>query len=96
MKFRERITVTPMSGMGKPVIKGTRVPVDVVLGALAGGMSVEEVCRGIRSGEGGRPSSPGLRQRSNFRGRNQIVESVILWVRRKTMLQIGLKFLNGF
>lgn len=28
---------------GKPVIKGTRVPVDLVLGKLAGGMTVEEV-----------------------------------------------------
>ncbi len=28
---------------GKPVIKGTRVPVELVLGKLAGGMSVEEV-----------------------------------------------------
>ena len=28
---------------GKPVIKGTRVPVDVVLGSLIGGMTYEEV-----------------------------------------------------
>ena len=28
---------------GKPVIKGTRIPVALVLGQLAGGMSVEEV-----------------------------------------------------
>jgi len=28
---------------GKPVVKGTRVPVSLVLGQLAGGMSVEEV-----------------------------------------------------
>ena len=28
---------------GKPVIKGTRVPVSLVLGKLAGGMSIEEV-----------------------------------------------------
>jgi len=28
---------------GKPVIKGTRVPVSLVLGKLAGGMSMEEV-----------------------------------------------------
>lgn len=28
---------------GKPVIKGTRVPVALVLGKLASGMSVEEV-----------------------------------------------------
>ncbi|MBI2142590.1 DUF433 domain-containing protein, partial [Candidatus Woesearchaeota archaeon] len=28
---------------GKPVIKGTRVPVDVILGGLVGGMSYEEI-----------------------------------------------------
>ena len=28
---------------GKPVIKGTRVPVDVILGSLVGGMSYEEI-----------------------------------------------------
>jgi uncharacterized protein (DUF433 family) len=28
---------------GKPVIEGTRVPVDVVLGKLAGGMTYDEV-----------------------------------------------------
>jgi len=29
---------------GKPVITGTRVPVDLVLGQLASGMTTEEVC----------------------------------------------------
>ncbi|RJQ27689.1 DUF433 domain-containing protein [Candidatus Parcubacteria bacterium] len=29
---------------GKPVIRGSRVPVDIVLGPLAGGMSFKEVC----------------------------------------------------
>ena len=28
---------------GKPVIKGTRVPVDLILGKLAGGMAYEEI-----------------------------------------------------
>ena len=28
---------------GKPIIKGTRVPVDLVIGKLAGGMTAEEV-----------------------------------------------------
>ena len=28
---------------GKPVIKGTRVPVDLVLGQLGGGMTIEQV-----------------------------------------------------
>ncbi len=31
--------------MGKPVIRGTRLPVTVVVGSLAGGMSFEEVQR---------------------------------------------------
>ncbi len=30
---------------GKPAIKGTRVPVDLVIGKLAGGMTVEEVMK---------------------------------------------------
>lgn len=28
---------------GKPVIQGTRVPVELILGKLAGGMEIEEV-----------------------------------------------------
>ena len=28
---------------GKPVIKGTRIPVEIVIGKLAGGMTYEEV-----------------------------------------------------
>ncbi len=28
---------------GKPVIKGTRVPVDVILGSLVGGMTYDEI-----------------------------------------------------
>jgi len=30
---------------GKPVIKGTRVPVDLVIGKLAGGMTAEKVMK---------------------------------------------------
>ena len=40
-----RITVAPGVRFGKPVIAGTRVPVDLIVGKLAGGMSVEEVAR---------------------------------------------------
>lgn len=39
----ERITTDPRVMHGKPVIKGTRVPVDVVLGSLIGGMTYEEI-----------------------------------------------------
>lgn len=38
-----RITVDPAIKGGKPVITGTRVPVDVILGHLAAGDSVETV-----------------------------------------------------
>jgi uncharacterized protein (DUF433 family) len=43
--FEDRITIDPEIRHGKPVIKGTRVPVDIVLGSLAGGMSIEEVAK---------------------------------------------------
>jgi len=35
----ERITVDPKIMFGKPVIKGTRVPVELVLRPIAAGMS---------------------------------------------------------
>jgi uncharacterized protein (DUF433 family) len=37
------ITVDPSVRFGKPVIKGTRVPVDIVIARVASGMSVKEV-----------------------------------------------------
>lgn len=39
-----RITVDENVRFGKPVIQGTRVPVDLVVGKMAAGLSVEEVC----------------------------------------------------
>ncbi len=41
----ERIVVDPKIAHGKPIIRGTRVPVDVILGALAGGMQIDETAR---------------------------------------------------
>lgn len=41
----ERIASDPRVCHGKPVIRGTRVPVAVVTGSLAGGMTFEEVTR---------------------------------------------------
>lgn len=38
-----RIEVDEAVRFGRPVIRGTRVPVEVVVGKLAGGMSVEDV-----------------------------------------------------
>lgn len=39
------IVVDPRIRFGKPVIKGTRVPVELVIGKLAGGMTQEEVMK---------------------------------------------------
>ena len=39
----ERIVINPKIMHGKPVIKGTRVPVDVILGSLIGGMGYVEI-----------------------------------------------------
>ncbi|MDO8655325.1 MAG: DUF433 domain-containing protein [bacterium] len=38
-----RIGIDPNVRFGRAVIKGTRVPVDLVLGKIAGGMTIEEV-----------------------------------------------------
>lgn len=43
MELAERIAVDKSVRFGRPVIRGTRVPVDLILGKLAGGMSYEEV-----------------------------------------------------
>ena len=38
-----RIVIDSKVRHGKPIIKGTRVSIDVILGSLAGGMSLDEV-----------------------------------------------------
>ncbi len=43
MDWKEHIEINPRIKGGKPVIKGTRVPIEVIVGALAGGASMEEV-----------------------------------------------------
>lgn len=43
MEIAPRIMVDEKVRFGKPVIKGTRVPVDLIIGKLAGGMTYEEV-----------------------------------------------------
>jgi len=43
--FEGRITINPEIRHGKPVIKGTRVPVDIILGSLAGGMGLKEIAK---------------------------------------------------
>lgn len=37
------VEINPEKRFGKPVIKGTRITVDEVLGALAAGMTYEEI-----------------------------------------------------
>lgn len=45
MATQNRIVIDPAVAHGKPVIRGTRVPVTVIVGSLAGGMSFEEIQR---------------------------------------------------
>ncbi|MBI2860288.1 MAG: DUF433 domain-containing protein [Chloroflexi bacterium] len=45
MKVRERIIIDPRIQHGKPVIRGTRVPVARIIAELAGGMTREEIMR---------------------------------------------------
>lgn len=46
MSWQERVGIDPAVMGGKPVIRGTRVPVQIIIGSLAGGMGVDEICRG--------------------------------------------------
>ncbi len=46
MKDHERIIRDRRIQSGHPVIAGTRVPVYVVVGALAAGDTIDEVCQG--------------------------------------------------
>ena len=41
--MHNRVTIDPGICHGKPVIRGTRTPVSIVVGSLAGSMSFEEV-----------------------------------------------------
>ena len=43
MTAPERIVIDPSICHGKPVIRGSRVAVTIVVGSLAGGMTFEEV-----------------------------------------------------
>ena len=45
MTVQNRIVLDPAVSHGKPIIRGTRVPITVVVGSLAGGMTFEEVQR---------------------------------------------------
>jgi len=43
--MNDQIVIDPKICHGKPVIRGTRVPVSLIVGSLAGGMGFEEVER---------------------------------------------------
>jgi uncharacterized protein (DUF433 family) len=43
MDITPRISIDDKIRFGRPVIKGTRVPIELILGKLAGGMTYEEV-----------------------------------------------------
>jgi uncharacterized protein (DUF433 family) len=43
--MNDRIVIDPEIQHGKPVIRGTRVPVARIVGGLAGGMTEEQVTR---------------------------------------------------
>lgn len=43
--MKNRIIIDPDIQHGKPVIKGTRIPVTRIIGGLAGGMTKEEIMR---------------------------------------------------
>ena len=46
MSFIERIELNPMVCNGKPIIKGTRIPVSVILDQIAAGDSWDAIIRG--------------------------------------------------
>jgi len=43
IEFAPRITADPQVAFGRAIVDGTGVPVELVVGKLASGMSVEEV-----------------------------------------------------
>lgn len=45
MDGENRIVIDPALLHGRPVVRGTRVPVSIVVGSLAGGMTFEDIQR---------------------------------------------------
>ena len=45
MEWRHRIVADPNVLVGKPVIKGTRISVELVMDLLAGGYTPEQICQ---------------------------------------------------
>jgi len=45
IEINERIIIDPEIQHGKPVIRGTRIPVTRIIGGLAGGMTADEIIK---------------------------------------------------
>jgi uncharacterized protein (DUF433 family) len=45
MNWRERISIDPRIHHGKPCIKGTRIPVSVIVGSVADGDTPERIIK---------------------------------------------------
>ena len=59
--MNERIVIAPEIQHGKPVVRGTRLPVARLLGGLAGGMTFDELCLGrLPIAVLRKPNRPGL------------------------------------
>ena len=43
MNYQDRITADPKIMLGKPVIKGTRITVELILRKIAGGYTFDEI-----------------------------------------------------
>jgi uncharacterized protein (DUF433 family) len=40
----DQVVIDPAIQGGRPVLKGTRMPIHIVVGSLAGGMTIAEIC----------------------------------------------------
>ncbi len=45
MEYKERITTDPNIMLGKPVIKGTRITIELILRKLSEGITIEELLK---------------------------------------------------
>jgi uncharacterized protein (DUF433 family) len=43
--YEDRIVIDSAVRHGKPIIKGTLVPLEIIIGSLAGGMQIEEIVK---------------------------------------------------
>jgi len=45
VRWQERIVVAPGLHHGDPCVKGTRIPVTIIIGSLADGMTIADIIR---------------------------------------------------